>query len=364
MRKTKRNILLIIIALALSLNLVGCGNAEEKAMAEKRTYISTSITSVIDGDNDHKYEKLSDFAEVNKGKYVQWKIKVDEVKDSDDIIYYVDGDSWFTKIECKFNYSIKDKVKVGDDIIISGKLDDWSFISEKIVLTNCRIDNLSEEELAERKLEKEAEIKEQEEERKTEENKKVQEETKANLKWTKENIVALLKENNVLDKDMNFCDNLDGSKVYVHDNSIDGKTNVQNAYSLHLTIDLNEKQIKDKELLKKIAFNISKVINDNSSKIDFNINFIRITFGDFKNNQYGENLNNFNIGINTIKNYFSEPRSTSVGVSGATGEVKQIDFDKESFFKWIEDNFTLPEDNSVLAENNSWTTLSSKGAIK
>lgn len=187
---------------------------------------------------------------------------------------------------------------------------------------------------------------------------------KDDSKWTKDNIVNLLQKNNVLDKGMNFCDNLDGSKVYQHDDSFYGKTNIQNAYGLELTINLNEKQIQDKELLKQTAFNIAKAINDNSSKLDFNIDLVRITFGNFKNNQYGDNVNNFCIGINTIKNYFSEPRSTSVGVSGATGEVKQIDFDKETFYKWIEDNFTLPEDKSVLAENNSWTTLSSKGSVK
>lgn len=187
---------------------------------------------------------------------------------------------------------------------------------------------------------------------------------KDDSKWTKDNIVSLLQKNKVLDKGMSFSDKLDGSKIYQQDSSFYGKTNIQNAYCLQLTINLNEKQVLDKEVLKKTAFNIAKVINDNSTKFDFNINLVRITFGNFDKNQYGDNMNNFSIGINTIKNYFSEPRSTSVGVSGATGEVKQIDFDKESFYKWIEDNFTLPEDNSVLAENNSWTTLSSKGNVK
>lgn len=361
MIKTKRNVLVIIMSLLFILNFTGCKSAEEKAMAEERSCVSTSIDEVTKGDSENTYTNLSDFAKANKGKFVQWEIEVEEF-DNDYTIIDSLGDKYTTKIICKFDYKVKDKVKKDNIIVVSGKLDDWSFWSSEINLINCRIENLSEEELAKRKADREAKLKAKEEEEAT-----AQEEAKAkkeDSKWTKDNIVSLVQKNEVLDKGMSFSDKLDGSKIYQQDSSFYGKTDIQNAYCLELTINLNEKQVLDKEVLKNTTFNIAKVINDNSTKFDFNINLVRITFGNFDKNQYGDNMNNFAIGINTIKNYFSEPRSTSVGISGATGDEKQIDFDKESFYKWIEDNFTLPEDNSVLAENNSWTTLSSKGNIK
>lgn len=142
--------ILVLVLMAIML-FSGC-NKEEKIMAEKRSYVSTSMYKVIDGDNDHEYQKLSDFAEKNKDKYVQWKVKVGKIDDSYTVIDYVDGSaelaSTSTKVICEFGYSIKDKIKTNDEIIVSGKLTDWSFWSSKIILTNCRIEKLSEKELA------------------------------------------------------------------------------------------------------------------------------------------------------------------------------------------------------------------------
>lgn len=244
-----------------------------------------------------------------------------------------------TTVEAKSESNSESKSKVKDEVKEKAK-------SDSIAQTQAK-EKAEADAIAESQAKEKAEL-----------------EAKVNQKWTKDNIVSLIKESNLLSSQMSFYDNEDGTKVYPHDNSSYGKTNIPNAYCLELTLDLNESQIKNKELMKETAFMVAKVIKDNSSRINFNLNLVVIHFANFKENQYGENHNNFYIGINTIKNYFSKSRSDKTSISTITGEVKKVDFDYESFYNWIEDNFTLPEDNSILTENNSWTTLSSKANIE
>ncbi|WP_068963894.1 hypothetical protein [Desulfosporosinus sp. BG] len=184
----------------------------------------------------------------------------------------------------------------------------------------------------------------------------------ANEKWTKENIINKLKVDEVLEKEVDFIYTGIGSIVEPHDTSM-GKTNLKNAYTMELSVAKNGKTITNDSQRKEVAFNIAKAINDNFSKIDFNLSEVVIHFAD-TDNPLGFGGGNFDLGINTIKNYFSKPRSQSGYIDGSSGEVVALDFDSASFYKWIENNFTMPEDHSVLTENYSWTTMSQKGAIK
>ncbi|NLK98860.1 MAG: hypothetical protein GX272_12430 [Epulopiscium sp.] len=184
--------------------------------------------------------------------------------------------------------------------------------------------------------------------------------------WTKENIVEKLNSLKVLNNKGKFNDYGDGSKVYVHNDSTDGKTKIDNPYSLQLSI-ISEQgtRITDKEICSEIVFNIVHELYKHRENIDFNISSVHIVFynTDGISKTTGSDWDNFHLGINTINNYFSKPRADKVGISTVDGSITEIKFDSSSFYQWIEDNFTQPEDLSVLAEDMSWTTTSSKGAI-
>ena len=147
--------MILVLALMGIALFSGCGDPEKEVMLEKREYISTSIKKVINGQNDDAYKVLLEFSEKNKDKYVQWKINVDKIDGNYTIEDNVDNG--VTKVVCEFDYSIKDIVKLNDEIIISGKvLDDYSLFSPRIILANCRIEKLSEKELTQIKTDEEA----------------------------------------------------------------------------------------------------------------------------------------------------------------------------------------------------------------
>ncbi len=345
---------------------------------ENREYISISTYQLF---KDNKLlelssDKINDFfdkyADDEKNKLVKWELKVFEIKNNIAKCYFIDSDNLIEnediKIRLDFSKNISDEVREGDNIIVSGKIKSYSFFNDRLDLEECRLDSYSdaEIELLERtkkefedeknklqlELDKQASEKSQPEDSTLPENQSNNYE-----KWTNDNIVEAIMNSGDFDRNIKFCSNLDGSRIYAHDESFYGKTNMKDAYCLQLTVNVNKKKATDIEFLKKVTFEIIKTINDNSSKINFNINLIRIVFGDFSTNKQGEFISNFCVGINKIKNYFSEPRCSKTYISTITGAIENEEFDYESFYKWIEDNLTIPEDNSILAENISWTTL-------
>ncbi len=179
--------------------------------------------------------------------------------------------------------------------------------------------------------------------------------------WTKENIVENLNKLNVLNDKGKFTDYKYGSKVYEHDDATDGKTNIQNSHSLHLSIISNEGiKITDKDICSEIVFNIVYELYKHKENMDFDISLVGIKFynSDGVSKTTGSDWDNFYLGINTINNYFSEVRIDKQGISTLNGSIVKTDFDALSFYKWIEDHFTYPEDLSILAEDTSWTTVS------
>ena len=192
---------------------------------------------------------------------------------------------------------------------------------------------------------------------------KVKDIEEKNEVWIKNNIVRKLQDSNVLKDSAKFTDMGFGTKIKEHDKSDYGKTNLKNAYVLELSIcKLNDSKITNTEQMKEIVFNIVKEIHTNVKDIDYNLCVIGIHFTN-TDSSYGFGGTNFYLGVNTINNYFSEPRTDKVGISTVDGSITELKFDSSSFYQWIEYNFTQPEDSSVLAEDTSWTTTSSKGAI-
>lgn len=192
-------------------------------------------------------------------------------------------------------------------------------------------------------------------------------EQKTNEKWTKDNIVCKLNELNVLNNMGSFINIMNGSKVYKLDTSIDGKTNIKNPIKLELSIISTDNIIiTDKEICTKIVYNIVYQLNQNKNKMDFNLCLVGVHFynanGISKTTK--SNWDNFYLGVNTIQNYFTNPRTNKIAISEINGSLNNLDFDSDSFYKWIEDNFTLPEDPAVLAENTSWSTISSKSSLE
>lgn len=202
--------------------------------------------------------------------------------------------------------------------------------------------------------EREQEIQQEKEARKQEEE---------NENWSTENTIGKIISNLELPRGVDFTLlGHFGNHIYKAD-STDGPSNMQDPYVINLSFIksglLSNSQLTDRELMKEVAFRVSHLIHKNEDKIDFNIASVRIIFPNPKNEQ-GVGGHNFAIGINTIREYFKKPRSEKAGISSATGKVVTVDFCYESFYEFIEDNFTLPENMELLLEDEAWTTISKR----
>lgn len=184
-----------------------------------------------------------------------------------------------------------------------------------------------------------------------------------NKKWTKENTIKKLNESQILEDIAKFTDIGFGTNVKEHDTDNYGKTSIENPYVIELSIiSTNNSKISNIESMKEIVFNIVQEIQDNKENFDYNLCLICFHFVN-TDNQYGFGGENFFIGSNIINNYFKEARTDITGISGIDGSVKKIYFDSISFYQWIEDNLTYPEELSIWAENTSWTTISDKSSL-
>ena len=374
MEKSLKYTLIVIILVVL---LTGCKTAEEKAMEEKREFIDSQYVHAIFNDSIFNND-ADDFVKTNNDNYIKWTAHVKEIESDRRIVLQEEG---LPKIEARFNYDVNknNKIEVGNIITISGNLKTYIHglfgTTPKWIFRNCRIERTTETEqnvisVYYQKKDEEVTVKEEvtnieekeeaivEEEAKVDET-KVNGEIQLDEEWTKENIIKQFSISNVLDRGLQFSNKNFGSKVIPHDESSYGETNIKDAYCLELTLTLEGETIHDENLMKETVFEIGRFINDNYNKMDFNLCIVGIHFDNVEN-LYGAGGDNFYIGTNILTNYFSEPRSNKVGISGGTGDIIEIDFDYDSFYEWIENNFSLPEDYSVLSEDTSWTTISIK----
>lgn len=153
--------------------------------------------------------------------------------------------------------------------------------------------------------------------------------------WSVENYIENLRASDVLVGDAEFADKKSGNSI----KPAEGHTEMENAMLLELTV---ESDGLDPEYLTELAYRISERIY--RQKRDFALANVYISFIDRNGNQYRDSTN-FGLGINTISGFF---------------EDEQVEKSPRSFFRWIEDHFTLPEDDDFLYENESWTLLSEK----
>lgn len=116
----------------------------------ERKYVSTSSEDLLSKkEKNISKEQVKDnmikFYEANKGKYVKWTLKAYEVNEFFDTIKCPvnmetsNGINLF--IKCKFEKSIKGKVKKGDIITVSGQITGYSEFAKSIELKYCRIEN-------------------------------------------------------------------------------------------------------------------------------------------------------------------------------------------------------------------------------
>lgn len=159
MHMNKKVYLIISVIFLIIITMSGCGGyAEKKAYSEKRDFISTSLYKEL-ANSKYQYtdEFFDDFYNKNKDKYVEWQIAVNEINDSGNtILFNAPNGQQETKVQCKFNYKLKNKIKSGDTIVVSGKVYDWETFSSKLSLADCRIENLDKNQIAQLKVDKEA----------------------------------------------------------------------------------------------------------------------------------------------------------------------------------------------------------------
>lgn len=149
MRKTKRNIIGIIMALLFIFNFVGCKSAEEKAMEENRTFIDTKYT---EADFVHGLfstgTDAKKFVEGNKDKFVRWSAHITSIQGKDEI-YMREGE--LPELQAKFSYNINkdNKYKEGDLITFSGNIDTYVIgmfgTTPNYKLKNCRIEQTTKD---------------------------------------------------------------------------------------------------------------------------------------------------------------------------------------------------------------------------
>lgn len=359
---------LIIVLGLIGLIVSSCQSFE--AQNEYRDYISDSLYQELLDDNkvitkqEDMKQFLIDYSDKNKGGYVRWEIKADEISTFSDTVtynfkkdFYLDDDIFIT---CECAGDLDEVIAEGEVFTVSGRIKEYS--SDKgLILSKCKKDKeINKKELEKSKntyLSKIKEVRQQEAKKK-----QALAAAKANEPWTQQNFFTKLKENLVLPDSVNYSiyDHI-GCDLRPIEES-DGPTNVQNAYALYLSFIKTESKTKeititDKEEMKDMAFRVANLMHDNHSKIDFNLINIVVRFPDL-DKPYGAGGQNFHIGINTIENYFSKPRVNKLGI-GKNGKTTAVEHDYVSFYNWIESNFTLPE-NDTLLEDDAWTTISPK----
>lgn len=153
--------------------------------------------------------------------------------------------------------------------------------------------------------------------------------------WGIDNYIENLRASDVLAGDAEFVDKKSGNRM----KPAEEYTELENAMLLELTV---ESDGLDPEYLTELAYRIAEKIC--KQKRDFALANVYISFIDRNGDMYRDSTN-FALGINTISGFF---------------ENEQVEKSPRSFFRWIEDHFTLPEDDDFLYENESWTLLSEK----
>jgi hypothetical protein len=153
--------------------------------------------------------------------------------------------------------------------------------------------------------------------------------------WSIEDYIENLRASDVLAGDARFTDKKSGNSI----EPAEKFTRMENAMLLQLTVECDG---LDPEYVTELAYRIAERIH--KQKRDFALANVSISFIDRNGNMYRDSTN-FGLGINTISGYF---------------ENAQVEKSPRSFFRWIEEHFTLPEDDDFLYENESWTLLSEK----
>ena len=153
--------------------------------------------------------------------------------------------------------------------------------------------------------------------------------------WSIGDYVENLRASDVLVGDAEFVDKKMGNSIQ----PVEEPTEMENPMLLQLTVESDGLNPED---LTEIAYRISERVY--KQKRDFVLASVYISFIDRNGDIYRDSTN-FSLGINTISGFF---------------EDAQVEKSPQSFFQWIEDHFTLPEDDDFLVENESWTLLSEK----
>lgn len=192
MRRTKRNVLGIVMSLLFVLNFAGCKSAEEKVMAENRDFVQTkySEATYIDKSKQNydknKAEELKKSA--RKEKFVRWTAHITKIESDSHRVFLKEENLPLIQAGCNYSINASHEYKEGDLVTISGNIYDYDTgDSEKCKwkLEYGRIEETTDEDKKAlddylaglENAKKEAETKEKEAKAKEEEDKKTAEET-------------------------------------------------------------------------------------------------------------------------------------------------------------------------------------------
>lgn len=137
-----------IIGLIFILVIVGTVFFKIRSMYDfdsSKEYISHSIKDLINNNvgNNQKLIKSSvvGYSERNKGKYVVWKLKAQKTNNFFDTIVcpinFENGSKINLFVKCQFKHPLNGRVKNGQIVKVSGRLDGYSEFSKSLQLENC-----------------------------------------------------------------------------------------------------------------------------------------------------------------------------------------------------------------------------------
>lgn len=129
MRRTKRNVLGIVISILFVLNFTGCKSAEEKVMAENRDFVQTkySEATYIDTSKQNydknKAEELKKSA--RKEKFVRWTAHITKIEDNSHRVFLKEENLPLIQAGCNYSINASHEYKEGDLVTFSGNIYDY-----------------------------------------------------------------------------------------------------------------------------------------------------------------------------------------------------------------------------------------------